>query len=299
MHVPALSAVDAALVVSACLALSPKPVTRAAFIQRWRAYLDPDRLRAGEETLLARGELVISAERLALSADGQQAVVRRCGPLTTRAQLESMVLPALALGLNATGPAARRLKAGTVLQALVLAARFGLAVDARTVTLAQVVRALLRLESAGGVARVDGGDAFAAAESTPRLRSALIACALRLGDQAAVQGTSAESVVGSGPAGNAGTALAVFAERVRALMLDMPIGTLSDSFPVADVFDAHAAAHPGELTLEAFKCRLLDAQRQGLIALRQLDRPEALPSHTRLRSEIEGRRNRFHLILRD
>jgi hypothetical protein len=298
MHVPVLSAVDAALVFSACLSLSPKPVTRAAFSQRWRAYLGPDRLRAGEEALLASGALLLGAGQLALSAEGQRAVARRCGPFKTRAQLEATVLPALALGLDATGPAAQRLKSGPVLQALVLAARFGLAVDATTVTLPQVVRALLSLEAAGGVVRVDGGDAFNAADSTARLRSALIACALGLGDRAALR-TGAEPVALPRLAANAGTPLPVFAARVRTLMLDMPLGTLSDSQPVADVFDAYAAAHPGELTLEAFKCRLLDAQRQGLIALRQLDRPEALPSQTRSRSEIEGRRNRFHLILRD
>lgn len=311
MKSPVFSPIDAPLLLLAFLSLANKPTTRRSLSSRWRAWISADRLQNAESVLLEVGHAVSRDGKLAASDDGLDALRQRCGEFSSRHKLFVTILPALALGLEPDGAAARRLNRAPVLQALVLAARYGLPVDAARATLPNVARLLLTLDtptSAQGLTVV-GGNLYANAHTIDGLRSALVNHALMLGDAVMAQACAVPAPeVCAEPSSLAATtrsaagseaSVGAFADRVRSVMVDMLPGPLSDSLPISAVFDAYTIAFPGDLTIDAFKSQLLASQRQGKLALRQLDRPEALSEEVRIRSEIAGRRHRFHLVLKD
>lgn len=312
MKPPVFSPVDAPSLLLAFLSLAGGSATRRSLATRWRAWLNADRLQMAESVLVDAGHSVSCEGRLVATVDGLDVLRQRFGQFSSRQKLFVTVLPALALGLEPDGMAARRLNRAPILQALVLSARYGLPVDPVKVTLPHVMRMLLTLDApndAEGFA-VSGGSMFADAHTVAGLRRALLDHALMLGDatRATIRSTPvldarAEPASSTPPAVEVPNGLAVpveeFADRVRSVMVGMPPGVLSDSLPVSVVFDAYITAFPGDLTIDLFKSQLLASRRQGKLALRQLDRPEALPEEVRNRSEIVGRRHRFHLILRD
>lgn len=311
MKSPVFSPIDPPLLLLAFLSLASQPTTRRLLLSRWRAWISADRLQNAETALLEVGHAVSHGGRLEASDDGLDALRQRCGEFSSWHKLFITILPALALGLEPDGAAARRLNRAPVLQALVLAARYGLPVDAARATLPNVTRLLLTLDTPTGAhgLPVVGGNLYANAHTIAGLRSALLNHALMLGDAGMPQAraTPAPDVcpepssltAAMRSAGGSEASVGVFVDRVRSVMVEMLPGPLSDSLPISAVFDAYTTTFPGDLTIDAFKSQLLASQRLGKLALRQLDRPEALPEEVRIRSEIVGRRHRFHLVLKD
>jgi hypothetical protein len=91
---------------------------------------------------------------------------------------------------------------------------------------------------------------------------------------------------------------AAFAAAVRAAAVDCPVGRFGRGLVfVADLFEAFAARHPGGVAdLAAFKQRLLDAGRSGLLSLVRADLVEAMDPQIVRRSEIRDLHATFHFV---
>jgi hypothetical protein len=95
----------------------------------------------------------------------------------------------------------------------------------------------------------------------------------------------------------ANVGLAAFAQRVQQVASGLATPPLTDAVSIAQVYDAYGGQHADAGGLEAFKERLLAASTRGLLELRTLDEPRVLDNETRVRSELQGRNRRYHLIL--
>lgn len=299
LRTPVLSALPPRVLVHSLLHIQSKPLSRKVLASRLRQLIDGDALGSSLEELAAEALVQARGASWELSTAGSAEAHARFGNPTKRGHLEALVWPALVLGLDPADPSTAPLASVTSLRAVTLAALYGVPVDPKRVTLNSVVAALisrgLSHRPAHCVQRQIGLEPVSLA-SAADLRRQL----LRVGLELAALDTPSQPAVPPEEAVPAQdpVSIDVFAERVLATIAGLPPGLLRDSVPVADVYDAYRETYEGTGELPMFKERLLEAQRARLLALRQLDRPQALPDALRQRSEISGKRHPLHLILR-
>jgi hypothetical protein len=287
---PKLTAVGIEDFVHAYLCWRKKPLTIGELASYIKKYAQRNTVEQGVSLLSRQGYVEIEGKRLHLTPSGRTAGAARYGVLDKKTTLENVVWPAMALGLDPTSKAAKRLSTPSILGAVLLAVLYELPLDAAKATSNQVIATLARRGLGGEIRLAATAEikAFAQAldsiDEPQKLRPILIQLALQLNQPKMMEPT---------------LSVTEFAQRVQGIVDQSSTPPLSDAVAISQVYDAYGRLYPDAGSLDSFKQRLLEANRAEHIYLLTLDRPEALPDDVRNRSQIQGRsRRRFHLIVR-
>jgi hypothetical protein len=271
-----------------------KSATQGQIVGWLKAFADQDRITAALKRLIEQDLVALDANKLVLTATGQQQACERFGERLDKKRLETVVWPALALGIAPNTKQAQRFSGragGENLRAATLVVLYDLPLDRNTATLAQATAALMVRALAGKVQPRPTSEALQAYASQLSnltdigvLRRELPRMALRFAAQTASPAHACD--------------LAAFAQCVQTLANRLTTPPFDDAVAIAQVYDAYAreVAHPGDLA--SFKQRLAEAHMQEQLALATLDRPQAMDDTLRERSTLSGTMRDFHFILR-
>lgn len=286
---PKLTAVSIEDFLHTYLCVSKKSLTIGELARYIKSYAQRNTVEQGVSLLSRQGYLDIEGQRLHLTPSGRTAGAARYGVLDKKTTLENVVWPAMALGLDPTSKAAKRLSTPSILGAVLLAVLYELPLDAAKATSNQVMATLARRGLGGEVRLAATAEIKAFAQTLDsidepaKLRRILIQLALQLNQPEAIQPT---------------LSVTEFAQRVQGIVDQSSTPPLSDAVAISQVYDAYGRLYPDAGSLDSFKQRLLEAQVAQHIVMRTVDDPKTLPKDMRERCEIQGRTKQFHLIMR-
>jgi hypothetical protein len=308
----------------AVVAVQNSPRSADEFHTSVRAHMGKPEMMRRLQTLLDAGAIA-SMKDVRLTPKGWQQAEQRLGlqvvkaaktPKTTkgakapktgkdskggRTVLTNHVFPALALGFRPDTVEGRRILKSNELRAVLLTRIFQLPLDARKVTLAQALGALVKRGLAGlGPAPMDPRLAQIASSAkdlteVAAVRAALLTMAL----EPQMEGVSPMPAGADGkpptasppdmhpPSETDAAAIDAFARRVSEIAAHVSTPPFAHKASIAQVYDAYGRKFPDAGALHAFQARLLSAHMAGLIHLLPLDQPGALAPDAYRRSRVE------------
>jgi hypothetical protein len=259
-----------------------------------KKYADLPSIKSGIQALSDTGLAKLNNNKVALTQSGRKETEQRCGKKLDKKRLFNVVWPAMALGIDPSSKAAARLSQPSNLRGVLLAVLYELPLDRASATQVQAMSSLYIRALVGKFTGMSVNNSiktlskkFSDLSQTDSLRAMPIQIAVQLGLHDHETPPSVKS-----------SDLEEFAKRTQEVTDKLTTPPLSNAVAIAQVYDSYGKIYPDAGSIDFFKSRLLEASTAKLLSLVSLDRPEAIETVLRERSEIQGQLRRFHLIRR-